>query len=144
MGGWGKGGGWGGSLEWTNLIESFLPLRLLIWAWNFHFICFEKFRVGGGGWCTYDYSVSLSPNIWIMTFDLDLDLDLGLTISKISALKSLRRVGGWSYDYNVSLSPNLWTIHLKFLIQTWTLDFGLTIMCEHLKKVLVKMSPKIK
>ena len=36
--------------------------------------------MGGGGWCTYDYSVSLSPNLWIMTFDLDLDLDLGLTI----------------------------------------------------------------
>ena len=34
--------------------------------------------VGGG--CTYDYSVSLSPTLWIMTFDLDLDLDLGLTI----------------------------------------------------------------
>ena len=33
--------------------------------------------VGGG--CTYDYSVSLSPTLWIMTFDLDLDLDLGLT-----------------------------------------------------------------
>ena len=36
--------------------------------------------VGGGGWCTYDYNVSLSPNLWIMTFNLDLDLDLGLTI----------------------------------------------------------------
>ena len=36
--------------------------------------------MGGGGWCTYDYSVSLSPNLWIMTFNLDLDLDLGLTI----------------------------------------------------------------
>ena len=38
-------------------------------------------KVSGGWWvgaCTYDYSVSLSPNIWIMTFDLD--LDLGLTI----------------------------------------------------------------
>jgi len=37
-----------------------------------------------GGWlvggCTYDYNVSLSPNIWIMSFNLDLDLDLGLTI----------------------------------------------------------------
>ena len=32
-----------------------------------------------GGWCTYDYNVSLSPNLWILTFDLDLDLDLGLT-----------------------------------------------------------------
>ena len=42
--------------------------------------------VGGGG-CTYDYNVSLSPNIWIMTFNLDLDLDLGLTI--ISGLSSL-------------------------------------------------------
>ena len=28
----------------------------------------------GGGWCTYDYNVSLSPNLWIMTLDLDLDL----------------------------------------------------------------------
>ena len=28
-------------------------------------------------------------------------------ISKISALKSLRRGGGGIYDYNVSLSPNL-------------------------------------
>ena len=36
--------------------------------------------VVGGGWCTYDYKISLSPNLWIMTFDLDLDLDLGLTI----------------------------------------------------------------
>ena len=37
--------------------------------------------VGGiGGGCTYDYSVSLSPNLWIMTFDLDLDFDLGLTM----------------------------------------------------------------
>ena len=36
--------------------------------------------VGGGGWCTYDYSVSLNPNLWIMTFNLDLDIDLGLTI----------------------------------------------------------------
>ena len=34
--------------------------------------------------------------------------------------------GGWSYDYSVSLSPNLWI--MTFLIQTWTLDFGLTIM----------------
>ena len=33
-----------------------------------------------GGGCIYDYSVSLSPNLWIMTFNLDLDLDLGLTI----------------------------------------------------------------
>ena len=36
--------------------------------------------VVGGGWCTDDYSISLSPNLWIMTFDLDLNLDLGLTI----------------------------------------------------------------
>ena len=70
------------------LIESFLPLRLLIWAWNFYFICFEKFLVGGGDGYTYDYSVSLSPNIWIMTFDLDLDFDLGLTI--VSAFGSDR------------------------------------------------------
>ena len=35
--------------------------------------------VGGGGGCTYDYSVSLSPNLWIMTFNLV--LDLGLTIN---------------------------------------------------------------
>ena len=40
----------------------------------------------GGGGCTYDYSVSLSPNYWIMTFDLDLDLDLGLTILLNQAL----------------------------------------------------------
>jgi len=32
-----------------------------------------------GGWCIYDYNVSLSPNLWLMNFDLDLDLDLGLT-----------------------------------------------------------------
>ena len=29
-----------------------------------------------GGECTYDYNVSLSPNLWIMSFDLDLDLGL--------------------------------------------------------------------
>jgi len=46
--------------------------------------------VGGGG-CTCDYSVSLSPNLWIMTFDLDLDLDLGLTIViQNKCLKALR------------------------------------------------------
>ena len=62
-------------------IESFLPSRLLIWAWNFHFICFEKFRVVVvGRWCTYVYNISLSPNLWITTFDFDLDLDLGWTI----------------------------------------------------------------
>ena len=42
---------------------------------GFHFICFEKFLVVVGGGCTYDYSVSLGPNLWIMNFDLDLDLD---------------------------------------------------------------------
>ena len=31
--------------------------------------------VSGG--CTYDYNISLSPNLWITTFDFDLDLDLG-------------------------------------------------------------------
>ena len=35
----------------------------------------------GGGWCTYDYNVSLSPNLLIITFNLDLDLHLGLTIN---------------------------------------------------------------
>ena len=49
-------------------------------------------KVSGGWWwvvgggCTYDYSVSLSPNLWIMTFDLDLDLDLGLTIREIKRI----------------------------------------------------------
>ena len=52
------GGGQSGPKVWNLLfflIESFLPLRLLIWAWNFHFICFEKFRVvvGGGWWVVY-------------------------------------------------------------------------------------------
>ena len=27
--------------------QEVLPLQLLIWAWNFHFCCFEKFLVGG-------------------------------------------------------------------------------------------------
>ena len=48
-------GGGGGCLDqkceisYFFLIESFLPWRLLIWAWNFHFIWFEKFQVDGGG-----------------------------------------------------------------------------------------------
>ena len=54
--------------------------------------------VGGGG-CTYDYSVSLSPNLWIMTFNLDLDLDLGLTIFDLDLYSDLDygdlKVYGW-------------------------------------------------
>ena len=45
-------------------------------------------------------------------------------ISKISALKSLRRVGGCIYDYNVSLSPNLWLMTFNLELD---LDLGLTI-----------------
>ena len=67
------GGGWEGisNLEnyktaWKRVeISSILALKSLGWL----------------GGCIYDYSVSLSPNLWLMTFDLDLDLDLGLTIS---------------------------------------------------------------
>ena len=73
---WLLGGGWGNlkilkvlkndNTSWKRVgISSVSALKSLGW-W-----------VGGG--CIYDYSVNLSPNLWLMTFDLDLDLDLGLT-----------------------------------------------------------------
>ena len=100
----GRVGGWSSWQKVRNFIfllsESFLPLRLLIWAWNFHLICFEKFLVVGGWWCTYDFNISLSPNLWIMTFDLDLDLDLGLTTKKLSIF--------WNY---------LALVHIKYVVQ---------------------------
>ena len=44
-----------------------------------------------------NYSVSLSPNLWIMTFDLDSDLDLCLTID----LKSNTRLNEILLDKHI-------------------------------------------
>ena len=71
-------------------------------------------KVSGGRWwwwwVVYDYSISLSPNLWITTFDLDLDLDLGLTIDSLYIFKPhfLFRSYFLLYIY-VSLSRRLHT-----------------------------------
>ena len=46
-----------------------------------------------GGW-SYDYNVSLSPNIWIMTFLIwTLTLDFGWTMKKDEGVKLFRGFG---------------------------------------------------
>ena len=57
-----------------------------------------------GGW-SYDYNVSLSPNLWIMTFNLDLDLDLGLTIRRgrdyLDSFHGLQPLHSSSFSKNI-------------------------------------------
>ena len=68
---------WFWILEWNGKLMAFnlgLSVGLLQLLSLFGFLG----DVGGWGGI-YDYSVSRSPNLWLMTFDLDLDLDLGLT-----------------------------------------------------------------
>ena len=54
-------------LDVSNKCLDSKPLTLF----GFITIATKSVVVVGGGWCTYDYNVSLSPNLWIMIFDQD-------------------------------------------------------------------------
>ena len=78
------------NLQFFSIVNCTLPIWLSSWKrteiWS---IAALKSLGWVGGGCTYDYNVSLSPNLWLMTFDLDLDLDLGLTIKKTCGCRFL-------------------------------------------------------
>ena len=69
--------------------------------------------VVGGGWCIYDYSVNLSPNLWLMTFNLD--LDLGLTMVEAYGKRShmisyVQCLSTWEQQTSIMISRN-WNVN---------------------------------